>query len=71
MLGRPAASLPDFRYSGPLRRGGIVWTADRLKAFVSDPQAVVPSTRISFAGASLTEAERIVVRLLSPGAKAR
>lgn len=64
IVGRPAASLPDFRYSGPLRRSGIVWDEAKLKAFVTDPQALVPGTRMPYAGATPEEAARIVAALI-------
>jgi cytochrome c len=67
IVGRPAASLPDFRYSGPMRRSGIVWTEDRLRAFIVDPQGVVPGNRMPFAGATPQDAVRIVARLRAGG----
>jgi cytochrome c len=63
IVGRPAASQPDYHYSGPLRRSGLIWTAENLRAFIIDPQSVVPGTRMPFAGATPQEAARIVARL--------
>lgn len=64
IVGRPAASLPDFRYSGPLRRSGIVWDEAALRAFIADPQAAVPGTRMPYAGATAQEAARITAALI-------
>ena len=53
LFGRAAGSLDDFRYSRAMRAagsGGLVWTADTLDAFLANPRAVVPRTRMSFAG---------------------
>ena len=53
LFGRAAASTPDYRYSPAMREagaGGLVWTAATLDAFLADPRAVVPHTRMSFAG---------------------
>ena len=53
LLGRAAGSFPDYRYSPAMREagaGGLVWTAATLDAFLADPGAVVPRTRMSFAG---------------------
>ena len=63
IIGRPAGSQPDYRYSGPMRRSGLTWTAENLRAFIIDPQAVVSGTRMPFAGATPQEAARIVARL--------
>jgi len=64
IVGRAAASLSDFRYSGPLRRSGIVWNEANLRAFVTDPQGAVPGTRMPYAGASPAEAARITAALI-------
>ena len=53
LFGRVAASSPDYRYSPAMKEagaGGLVWTATTLDAFLADPRAVVPHTRMSFAG---------------------
>jgi cytochrome c2 len=33
-----------------LRRSGIIWTADRLDAFIADSQTFLPGNRMPFAG---------------------
>lgn len=52
VVGRHAASLPDFSYSGALKASKIVWTDDKLKAWVSGPARLVPGTRMAFPGLS-------------------
>lgn len=52
VVGRKAASLPNFPYSTALKSSGITWTDDKLKAWVSGPSHVVPGTRMVFAGLS-------------------
>ena len=52
VVGRKAASLPNFSYSGALKSSGITWTPDKLKAWVSGPQKVVPGTKMAFGGIS-------------------
>ena len=52
VVGRKAASLPDFPYSPALKNSKIVWTDAKLKAWVMGPQKLVPGTRMSFAGLS-------------------
>ena len=53
IFGRVAGSLADYRYSPVMKAagsGGLVWTEATLDAFLSDPPALVPSSRMSFAG---------------------
>lgn len=47
VVGRAAGSRPDFAYSPAMRaagKDGLVWTRDVLKAFLANPQALVPGT---------------------------
>lgn len=47
VLGRRAAAVPGFNYSGALARagaGGKVWTRPELDAFLRDPAKAVPGT---------------------------
>jgi cytochrome c len=47
VMGRPAAALPGFEYSDAMKAkgaAGLVWTADALDRFISDPDAFVPGT---------------------------
>ena len=53
VFGRAAASLEGFRYSPAMKAAGadgLVWTESTLDAFLSDPHALVPHSRMSFSG---------------------
>jgi cytochrome c len=52
VVGRKAASLPGFFYSGAMKHSNIKWTHEKLEAYISKPQAVVPGNRMAFAGVS-------------------
>ncbi len=52
LFNRKAGSLADFRYSPAMKRSGIVWTAQTLDEFVSDPQKMVPANRMPYGGIS-------------------
>ena len=63
VVGRAAGSVPGFRYSGPLKRSGIQWTPDKLRAFVTSPQSLIPGNRMPFSGTSPETAADIVAYL--------
>ncbi len=42
VVGRPAASRPDFPYSAALKAKGGLWTPDMLDKYLADPQAFAP-----------------------------
>jgi cytochrome c len=53
IIGRPAGSVPGFEYSEPMKEQaakGLVWTTEILDRYVTDPDSVVPGTRMSLPG---------------------
>lgn len=53
IVGRPAGQVANFRYSANMRElaaGGLTWTEDRLRAYITNPKAVVPQGSMSYAG---------------------
>ena len=50
VVGRPAAAATDFRYSAAMRKSGIVWNEEALRAFLRAPDKVVPGTSMRFRG---------------------
>lgn len=50
LIGRRAGSTQDFRYSDAMLGSGIVWTEDRLRAFLKAPGRIVPGNNMRFFG---------------------
>lgn len=50
VVGRPVASAQGFAYSDALKGLGGEWSFERLFAFIADPKAYAPGTKMSFAG---------------------
>jgi cytochrome c2 len=50
IVGRKAASLPDFAYSDALKASKIIWTTDSLAKWVAGPVKMVPGTKMVFPG---------------------
>lgn len=57
IVGRTAGSVADYQYSEAMKSSGIVWTRDKLVAYLEDPKGVVPGTRMIFWG--LSDQEKI------------
>lgn len=64
VVGRKAAALPDFNYSTALKNAGVTWTEDKLQVWLKNPQAMVPGTRMTFAGLSNPNDIRDVIAYL-------
>jgi cytochrome c len=50
VFGRKAGSLASFTYSPGLTASGIVWDAPAIDHWITNPRAVVPGTKMSYAG---------------------
>ncbi len=53
VLGRAAGEIDGFRYSSVMDEAGeegLVWTAETLRDFLSDPRGYMRGTKMSFAG---------------------
>jgi cytochrome c len=52
VVGRKAGSFSGFYYSSAMKNAGFVWTNDKLDAYITSPQQVVPGNKMAFAGIS-------------------
>jgi cytochrome c len=52
VYGKPAASVPGFRFSPALKHSKIVWTSEALNKFIENPQIDVPGTKMPYMGMS-------------------
>ena len=48
VFGRKAGSVPDYSYSAALRGSNIVWNETTLDHWLTNPQALVPGTKMMF-----------------------
>lgn len=46
VIGRTAGSTGDYSYSAEMKNSGIVWTPEKIAAFVNAPSDVVPGTKM-------------------------
>jgi cytochrome c len=48
VVGRKAGSVPGYRYSPALKSANIVWTEENLDKWLSDPDKMVPGTKMYY-----------------------
>ncbi len=48
--GRHSGSVPNFSYSDANKNSGIVWNEEKFKQYIKAPQAMIPGTKMIFAG---------------------
>jgi cytochrome c len=64
IVGRKAGTAENFFYSPALKNSGIVWTNEKLEAYVMKPSAAVPGNRMAFGGiADKAQADDLIAYL--------
>jgi cytochrome c len=48
--GRHSGTAPNFSYSEANKNSGIVWSEAAFKEYIKSPQAMIPGTKMTFAG---------------------
>jgi cytochrome c len=48
VFGRKAGSVPDYNYTAALKGSNIVWNEATLDQWLTNPQALVPGTKMMF-----------------------
>lgn len=50
VVGRKSASLSDYSYSPAMTKANLTWDKATLDKYLTDPQAMVPGTKMLFPG---------------------
>ena len=52
LIGRKAGTVDGFNYSEANKNSGIVWDEATFRAYIREPKATMPNTKMVFAGLS-------------------
>ena len=50
VVGRTAGSIGGFAYSAGVKAAGFTWTPEKLDSWLTDPKALIPGNKMTFAG---------------------
>lgn len=50
VIGRKAGTVADFAYSEAMKQSGIVWAAEKIDAYITQPRKVVPGGKMKYDG---------------------
>jgi cytochrome c len=64
IFGKPAAQAKGFRYSPALSAAKLRWDRRTLDAFIADPRAVIPGTRMIYPGLKDAAKRQVIVDYL-------
>jgi len=63
VVGRRAGSVPGYAYSPALRSSDLVWDRNNLDRWLTNPQALVPGTKMFFAMPSAQDRADVIAYL--------
>jgi cytochrome c len=73
IIGRPVASIADYSYSDAMTAfadGGRMWNEAQIAEYLLAPKAVVPGTRMTFAGLrKIEDIANLIAYLKSPASE--
>jgi cytochrome c len=64
IIGRTAGTYPGYNYSPANKDSGIVWTPEELDKYLTNPQVVVPHTKMLFPGLKEEQKRKDVIAFL-------
>ena len=50
LFGRKAGTVPNYPYSGAMKKHGVTWSEETLDRFIENPLKTVPGTKMGYAG---------------------
>ncbi len=64
IVGRKAGSVAGFSYSAQNKNSGITWDEATLDKYLTDPKAMVPGTKMVFAGVKKEDERKALIGYL-------
>lgn len=65
VVGRKSGSIADYTYAPAMKNAGLTWDAATLDKYVTDPQSVVPGTKMLFPGLKSADDRKALIQYLS------
>jgi cytochrome c2 len=65
LIGRKAGTVEGFRYTDANKNSGIVWTAETLDPYLTDPREVIKGTTMAFVGVKKPDERKAIIEYLA------
>lgn len=65
IVGRKAGSVGDYTYAPAMKNAGLTWDSATLDKYITDPQSVVPGTKMLFPGIKSADDRKAVIGYLA------
>ena len=70
IVGTKAGEVANYSFSTAMQQSGIIWTPEKLDAYLQDPQKVVPGNKMPFPGLKTDSDRTDVIAFLASSAEA-
>jgi len=64
LFGRTSGSVEGFRYTPAMKKAGVVWGADTLDTYLTNPKKFIPRNRMGFPGLKKADQRADVIEYL-------
>ena len=71
VLGRKAGTVPKFKYSKAMKSAKVVWSAETLDKYLTNPRKFVPGNRMPFPGLKVAKDRADLIGFLGKDAQPR
>jgi len=65
VVGRKSGSIADYTYAPAMKGAGLTWDRATLDKYLTDPQGVVPGTKMLFPGLKSADDRKAVIDYLA------
>lgn len=65
LVGRPSASIAEFKYSDAMRAANKTWSAEALEEYITAPKKTVPGGKMKYDGLDKAESRADIIAFLS------
>jgi cytochrome c2 len=65
VVGRKAGAVADYTYTPATKNSGITWDAASLDKYITNPQGVIPGTKMLFPGIKSADDRKALIGYLS------
>ena len=65
VVGRKAGSVAGYTYAPAMKNAGVTWDQATLDKYVTDPQSVVPGTKMLFPGIKSADDRKALIQYLA------
>lgn len=65
VFGRRAGALPNYDYSNAVKTSGLVWTAQNLDRWLSNPEALIPGQKMGYSVSDADDRADLIAYLMT------